>query len=219
MVTLSGSVWRRRGFFAAGSVGRGGLSAIWGALAARCEGEDFRGLPFTSDDIEPYYDAVSDRIGLETPDESMASEAARRLLKRHRTLPPRADFRLAPAPNAVLSRPLDGRAACTKCGRCLFGCDLKSIYNSADEIPFLQLYPNFRYAADHLVREIGQDGDLQVLRTHTRQGERILRARYVVLAAGTIATTALGLDDLTFSIGPHACSAIQRRRPPSCFRI
>ena len=65
--------------------------------------------------------------------------------------------------------------------------------DSADEIPFLQLYPNFTYAADHLVHEIGRDGDLQVLRSTPAKASGCFAHGTVVLAAGTVATTALAL--------------------------
>jgi choline dehydrogenase-like flavoprotein len=189
-----------RNFVAAGSLGCGGLSKIWGALAEPFEDRDFRDFPVGSTEFRSSYRAVAGRIGLPRgavrDRAAPASAPARRLLERYQRQPRTDGFALAPAANAVLDTAEDGRAACSHCGLCLFGCSRGSIYDSAQELPRLGRFQNFTYRPDHFVRGLGADGRDHRLEIETGGQPQSLTAPVVVLAAGTIATSGLALPRL-----------------------
>lgn len=187
-------------FLAAGSLGRGGLSAIWGALAVRFDPDELHGWPVAADDLAASYNAIARRIGL-GPAPEPRSEGARRLLAGHRRSEPDEGFRLESAPNAVIqpgraADDLAERGACTECGGCLYGCGRGSIYASADELPLLLRHPNFRYQPGHLVRRVEAEGDGHRLMVEAQGEVRTLVAPNLILATGTLATTGLALDRL-----------------------
>jgi choline dehydrogenase-like flavoprotein len=186
-----------KNFFAAGSLAQGGLSKIWGALVETFDAEELAGFPFEAAALAPSYAAIKARIGVtrESKD-TLASAPARLVFGRHLRQGDDRIFELRAATNAVLSQDKDGRAACTRCGGCLFGCSLGSIYDSADELPALGRFSNFTYAADHFVHSLAKDGPIHVLDVEVAGVRRQLRAAAVVLAAGTIATTRLVLGSL-----------------------
>jgi len=184
-----------RGFFAAGALVRGGLSTIWGALAAELTDAELAGFPFDAAAIQPFYDMVRTRIGAPRPTvDGLTSPAARRVLA-HLSRG-RHDLMVEPAPNAVLGAPMDGRQGCIRCGLCLWGCGRRSIYDSGDEVAVLQRQPGFDYRPGHRVVGLGQDGVLHRLAIEVGGARRTLRAETVLLAAGTIATAALALPRL-----------------------
>lgn len=189
-----------RGFVTAGSLARGGLSKIWGALAQPFEDEEFADFPFGGSTLGPSYESIMRRIGVSGgpgcgPD-SLASAAARRLFARYRQ--GCAGFALQPAMNAVLEAMQDGRGECTHCGLCLFGCSRGSIYDSAGEIPALQRHANFTYRPDHFVFGLRGDGPDHVLDVEADGRRKELRAPILVMAAGAIASTGLILRRLNY---------------------
>ena len=186
-----------RDFFAAGALARGGLSTIWGALAAELADEEFDGFPAPAAQMRLHYAAVRARIGVPAPSaDALTSPAARRALA-HLSAKDRGVM-VEPAPNAVLQAAQDGREACIRCGLCLWGCRRGAIYDAGLELPALRRFPHFDYRPAHRVRRLGRDGDLQ-----TVEGEDFtLRAEIVILAAGTIASAALALPRLGLADRP-----------------
>jgi choline dehydrogenase-like flavoprotein len=198
-------------FLVLGSLAVGGLSNIWGAVAAVYDDADLRGFPFRYAELQPSYEAVMRRIGVsgfEDHARAPASQGPRltpplqRILDtaRSRSLP--AGLELAPSTNAILMEDRDGRAACANCGLCLWGCHRGSIYASRQEIPALRGFPHFTYrpgvsarrllpASPRPAIEVAQDGVLGIM-----TGQRIL------LACGAIATTALVLRYLGADASP-----------------
>lgn len=184
-----------RGFFAAGALARGGLSTIWGALAAELPMADLAVYPGGAEGMRPFYDAARARIGAPRPSaETITSAAARRVFE-HLQRRGR-DVAVEPAPNAVLQAPMGGREPCIQCGLCLWGCSRRAIYASGDELPALGRFPNFEYRCGHRVRRLFSEGGLQALEIEAGAERLILRAKTVLLAAGTIATAALALPRL-----------------------
>lgn len=181
------------GFFAAGALVRGGLSTLWGALAAELPAEALAAFPGGAEGMAAPYAAVRARIGVPTARaDALTSPAARRVLERARG----RSLTLEPAPNAVLADARDGRGGCIQCGLCLWGCRRRAIYDAADEIPALRACPTFAYRPGHRVRRIFADGDLQGLEVEAGGARMILRARTVLLAAGTLGSAALALPRL-----------------------
>ena len=186
-----------RGFFAFAGLAPGGLSGVWGALTARFDAPDLRDYPITLTDLAPSYDAVSARIGMTSGGSPFARPLSRhlnRILDRFDSLQPApTELRMRPAENAVLAHPMNGRGACVRCGLCLWGCQHGSIYDSASDLARLRQRPNFAFEPGALVRRLRHADTGHVLKLH---GDRTLRAPLLVLAAGTLATTALVFDRL-----------------------
>jgi choline dehydrogenase-like flavoprotein len=180
-------------FMALGSRAAGGLSRIWGALAARYSETDAASIP----GIEASYDRVSRRVGMsggqEIADADPASLAppVAHLAKRHRrhTSP---GFHLVTAPNAVLTEDRDERLGCNRCGLCLQGCARGSIYHSALELPALRRHRNFAYRSGVTVERLSADGG-QVIEARVGGQPVRFRAPALILAAGTLATSSLAL--------------------------
>lgn len=183
------------GFFAAGTLGQGGLSTIWGALAAPLTAAERADIPVPAADLDGAYARVGRRIGLSRP-VPPDSRAARRILDAQGRRGSGPDVTFAPAPNAVLAAPLGDREACNRCGLCLYGCGRGSIYSSALEMPLLARHGNFAYRPGHLVRAVAADPAGHRVVAETRDGMVSLTAPQVVLAAGTVATTGLALARL-----------------------
>ncbi len=184
-------------FCALGSLARGGLSNIWGALALPFDQAELAESAFDAAAMRRSYRAVTRRIGVSggpgaDPD-ILTSAPARRLLARHRRQTRRRDFDLEPASNAVLQTAQGDRLPCSRCGSCLYGCSRGSIYNSAAEIPALLRFANFSYTPGHFVHAVRADGGEQVLDVEVSGIRRQLRATTVVLAAGTLVTSGLAL--------------------------
>ena len=185
-----------QGFTPVGSLAAGGLSQIWGALAHPYEGRDLVGFPDHAG-FASSLSRVSERIGVGRPNDrgdltsTHLTKPVRRLLARHRALPPQHAVRLSRASNAVLSHAKEDRQACNGCGLCLYGCAKGAIYGSALELSALHRNPLFSYHPGH--RVLALEGGPLDQRVVTRSaGERkTFHARRIVLAAGTIATTSL----------------------------
>lgn len=193
------------GFQAFGSLGRGGLSNIWGALAPVWTEDDFRGFPFGLDALLPSYAAVMARIGMAGPagagpllaeGSPELTAPARACFERYQRKPGSRTIRIQRAPNAVATRSGEGRPPCASCGLCLWGCDRRSIYSSAFELPALGRFPNFSYRPGRFVKELRPALPGHELLVDGAAGPEVVRARRVVLAAGTIGTTALVLGRL-----------------------
>jgi choline dehydrogenase-like flavoprotein len=186
-------------FSAFGSLARGGLSTIWGALAAVYDDRDLAGFPIGRADLLPSYAAVAARIGLSggavdgvtVADGPDLTEPARRVLHAYGRAGPDG-LQVQRATNAVLMQARDGREGCAQCGLCLWGCARGSIYSSAPEIDRLRRLPHFRYRPGLTVTRLERDGEGHVLVA----GAEAIRARRILLAAGTIATSGLVLRRL-----------------------
>ena len=181
---------RTDGFFSLGSLAQGGLTNIWGAMAATADDVDLATFPGGAATMRAAYQRVAARIGLGGGTTELAAPIGH-VLRRHAG---RDDgLTLARATNAVLVEARDGREGCSQCGLCLWGCDRRSIYNAFYELPALRRFPNFAYRSGQYVRDIQPDGAGHRLLI---DGAEPLDAQRVILAAGTITTTALALRRL-----------------------
>lgn len=178
------------GFFSLGSLAQGGLTNIWGAMASPWDDADLAPFPGGAIAMRTAYQRVSARIGLGGGATDLAAPI-RTLLRRHAGRDDGLDLSIAS--NAVLANARDGREGCSHCGLCLWGCDRRSIYNAAYELPALQRHANFTYRRGQYVREILPDGAGHRL---IIDGAEPICAARVILAAGTITTTALALRRL-----------------------
>lgn len=187
------------GYMALGAHAAGGLSRIWGALAARYGEGDLASFPGGAVPMVDAYERIAARIGINgghaitaADDGAMAPPVAH-LARRHRRANTASGFRLVTAPNAVLDQPREDRLGCNSCGLCLQGCSRGSIYHSALELPALRRFRNFRYQAGVVVQRLAADAGGQIVEARLGNENVRYRAPVVVLAAGTLATTSLAL--------------------------
>ncbi len=187
----------------------GGRTNHWGRIALRMGPYDFKpqardGLgidwPISYDDLAPYYDKTEALIGVfgsnegleNTPNSSPGvlqpppKPRGYELLTRKHCA--RLNIPVIPSHLAILTRPLNGRAACfyaTDCGR---GCSIKANFQSTTVLlPPAVSTGNLDIVTDAMVREVTLDGSGKangVSYIDKATGEdRHFTARVVVLAA------------------------------------
>jgi choline dehydrogenase-like flavoprotein len=198
-------------FVPIGALAQGGLSNFWGAVTFAYDRADMAGWPIDPADLAPSYRKLSERIGISGPvNDELDRESAPLVMQD--PLPLSAlearvaarcgqgqraqEFRVGRTRMAVLTADRPGRSACTLDNACMLGCTQGSIYSSAQEIPELAQAPNvtfeYGFVADRLRRD---DGGWTVLGHARRSGaRREIEAAKIVLAAGALASTRLGLD-------------------------
>ena len=192
------------GFHLFGAIAGGGLSTIWGGLAAPYDDDDLRAFPFAAGDLQDSYATVGRRMGIngratdvypDIPDGLDLQPpldlhpTARAVYDRYRARGGGSAVRMGPPLQAVLTRDRDGRRACDYRGTCLNGCANGAIYSAAFALDGLRRRAGLTYRPDTLVRTLTSENGRWKL--HTSDG--IVEGRTVVLAAGTLATTRLVL--------------------------
>ena len=205
----------------------GGRTNHWGRISLRFGPDDFRrksvdGLgddwPISYDDIKPWYDEVDKLIGVfgtnlgprfpNEPDghflppppprcyELLIKQAAEKL-----------DVPVVPSRLSILTRPLNGRAACHYCGQCNRGCMTASNFSS----PGVLLPPalktgRLKIVTDAMAREVTVDenglasGIAYVDKKTARENH--VRARVVVLAASACESARILLNSKSAKF-PH----------------
>ncbi|MEP6591962.1 MAG: GMC family oxidoreductase [Gemmatimonadota bacterium] len=195
----------------------GGRTNHWGRISLRFGPDDFQhksvdGLgdnwPITYDQVAPYYDEVDRLIGIFGSREGMRNH-------------PDGEFLPAPKPRcwempikkaadkqgvtcipsrlSILTRPVNGRAACHYCGQCNRGCRTNSNFSSTNVLiaPALRT-GNLTMRTDAMVREvsIGKDGlaDGVIFIDKVSGEEQKVNARVVVLAASACETARIMLN-------------------------
>ncbi|MET3889509.1 hypothetical protein ABIE41_000585 [Bosea sp. OAE506] len=200
-------------FAAIGSLASGGLSNAWGCGVARYDRDEMAAFPFPHADLDASFAVVSRRVGLSGKSDDDLSgyfglddwadpappldENAQLLMQRydakHRDTGLQG-LRLGRARLALLASDRADRRACNLSGLCLWGCARGALYSASQELPGLaragaRLRKGF--VVDHL--EAIEGG----WRIHGfERGPRArstIDTRRVVLAAGTLATTAIAL--------------------------
>ena len=195
----------------------GGRTNHWGRISLRFGPDDFKpkshdGLgddwPISYDDIAPYYDKVDRHIGIFGSKEG---------LRNH----PDGDFQPAPRPRcrellvkkasdklnvtcipsrlSILTKPLNGRAACHYCGQCNRGCTANANFTS----PNVLILPAMKTGkltilTNAMAREVTTDDAglaTGVSYVDKTSGEdKHVRAKVVVLAASSCETARLLLN-------------------------
>ena len=200
----------------------GGRTNHYGRISLRMGPYDFKPYsrdgkgfdwPISYEDLEPYYDKAEELIGVfgtqegleNTPDGKFqpapAPRAYERLIKRACD-----DIKIPCIPSrlAILTRPLNGRAACHYCAQCGRSCGVNANFNS----PGVHIFPamktgNLEVRTGAMVREVlvGADGlasGVSYVDTKTRQ-EVTVRAKIVVLAASCCETARIMLNSKSSS--------------------
>ena len=200
-------------FVAIGALARGGLSRVWGGFVSELGDADLTGWPVTAGELRPSYRAVAARIGISGSDsDDMAAfyghagavlsppplgPTAAAILRRYHAKRPDPGFALGLARNALLTTELGTRRPCDLSFGCLWGCERGAIYDARQDLALLRQHANFRLLdATTAVGLARADDGWEIV---AAPGDRRLRARRVIIAAGTLGSLRLvaGLLDLT----------------------
>ena len=195
----------------------GGRTNHWGRISLRFGPDDFRrrsidGLgdewPITYDDLKPYYDKLDRLVGIFGSMENLPNEPNGVFLpppkpRCYELLIKQSCDRLGitciPARLSILTKPLNGRAACHYCGQCGRGCATHSNFSSPSVLlPPALATGRLRIIANAMAREVttGEEGlatGVSYVDTNDRR-EYAVRARIVVLAASACETARLLLN-------------------------
>jgi choline dehydrogenase-like flavoprotein len=145
-------------------------------------------------------DALRDYIGVdEWADPPIPLDALHAHLWRRARRVPTDDLpvRIGRARVAVLAGSRDGREACDLGGMCLWGCTRRATWSAAMDADALRRHPHAVLDTGVLVTRLERvESHWNIECTVAGCGPRIYQARRVLLAAGTIASTALVLRAL-----------------------
>src|SRR2546428_219422 len=195
----------------------GGRTNHWGRISLRFGPYDFKrksrdGLgddwPISYDDVAPYYDKIDRLIGLFGSNESLPNEPNGVFLppprpRCHELLVKQAADRLhvtcIPARLSILTRPLNGRAACHYCGQCNRGCRVNANFTSTNVLIAPALATGkLTLLTNAMAREVVMDASGRatgVAYVDKATGvDRRVRAKVVVLAASALETSRLLLN-------------------------
>ncbi len=195
----------------------GGRTNHYGRISLRYADYDFKpysrdGIgtdwPISYDDIAPYYDKAEAFIGVTGSKEGIRS-APDGIFQQcppprvHEVLIKKASDKLGipciPNRLAVITKPLNGRAACHYCGECGRGCVTASNYSSSQ----VQVFPAMKTGRVNLItnamaRELITDSEGRVTAVSyidkTTRTEKQIKCRTVVLAASCCESTRLLLN-------------------------
>ncbi|HTS87611.1 MAG TPA: GMC family oxidoreductase [Gemmatimonadales bacterium] len=184
----------------------GGRTNHWGRISLRFGPDDFRGRsrdglgddwPISYEDLKPYYDEVDRAIGVFGSAEGLPNHPDGIFLpppvpRCYELLVKRAADRLGitciPSRLSILTRSLNGRAACHYCGQCSRGCAVNANFSSTNVLiaPALET-GRLTLITGAMVREVTLDAagraDGVVYIDKATRGEARIDARVVVLAA------------------------------------
>jgi choline dehydrogenase-like flavoprotein len=195
----------------------GGRTNHWGRIALRFAPVDFRARstdgmgddwPITYEELAPYYYKVESYIGVFGTKENIPSAPDGVFMPPPKprcteTLVKKACDQLRipciPSRMAIITKPLNGRAACHYCGQCGRGCIPASNFSSSQVlIPPAQETGRLTLITNAMAREIvvGKDGKAEAVSyidKITRSEQRV-RARAFVLAASACESARLLLN-------------------------
>lgn len=169
-------------------------------------GTNFTDWPISYEELEPYYSRVDWEIGVSGapgpfdsfrsrpfPVPPMPVKSSGVLLE---TGAQKIGLHPQPAPLAILSKPLNGRAPCVNCGYCMgYGCEVGAKSSTlAAMIPLAQASGNCEIRADCAVFKVDTGADNRVHGVHYYDPagrERLQKASAVILCANGAETTRL----------------------------
>jgi choline dehydrogenase-like flavoprotein len=195
----------------------GGRTNHWGRIALRFSPVDFKvrsndGMgddwPLSYDDLAPYYDKVEGYIGVFGTKENIPSAPDGVFLPPPKprcteTIIKKACDRLnilcVPSRLAILTKPLNGRAACHYCAQCGRGCISASNFSSSQVmIPPAQATGRFALITGAMAREIvmGKDGKAKAVSyvDKATKTEKQVYARAFVVGASACESARLLLN-------------------------
>lgn len=204
------------GFSPLVSFATGGLAESWTGGSYPLNDHELREFPFGYEDLVPHYAEVAARIGVAGGEDDLAAcfphhdnllpmleldESGARLLaayeRRRERLGAKYKARLGRSRQAVLSRPLGGREACTYSGRCLWGCPTGAFYTPSLTLRECLGYANFTYVPNAFVSHLALTPSNEIAHavSYDLEGgaETQRTADAYVLACGALSTSNLVL--------------------------
>jgi len=195
------------------SFAAGGMANAWGAGFYRFTGEDLAGYPIGVPDLEPYYDAITAKVGISGADDDLSrffgpargllppvalGAAGRAVLRRYtgrRESLNRRGLYLGRPRLAVLTRDHDGRRAYRYDALEFFRPNDSAVYAPTYTLDELVRRGEIRYERGVLVERYAETGaGITVLARDCATGERhTFGCRRLVLAAGTLNTAKIVL--------------------------
>jgi hypothetical protein len=207
-------------FISIGSLSKGGLSNAWGCGVAKYSFDELSNFPCDPGEMEASYKVVSERIGMSGKSSDDLStyfrlddfcQPAIPMDERHNYIYSKylrgrdkldhIGFKLGRSRVAALSENFSGRYGCNRCSNCLWGCIRGSLYSAANEFESLRKYQNFNEASGLLVDEIESKDGLNLIHCEdlNKGNTKAIRAKRVLVAAGTLATTRIIFNSLKFT--------------------
>jgi choline dehydrogenase-like flavoprotein len=200
----------------------GGRTNHWGRIALRFGPADFRphstdGMgddwPITYEELAPYYDKVEAYIGVFGSKENVPNapdgifqpppkpRCTELIIKKACD---KLNITCIPSRMAILTKALNGRAACHYCAQCGRGCLSRSNFSSSQVmIPPAQETGRFTMIANAMAREIvmGKDGKAEAVSyiDKATRGEQRVYAKSVVVAASACESARLLLNSRSAS--------------------
>lgn len=221
--------WNAEGFAPLFSFASGGLAETWTGGVYPLNDKELSDFPFGLDELSPYYDEISRRIGI-----SGAIDDLTRFYPVHDHLldPLRLDRQstalldaygkrrdhinkdlncyLGRARVATLTRDLGERKACSYTGRCLWGCPSDAFYTPSITLRECMGYDAFDYHRGYYAQYFRTDGRGRIkglVATSGTTGEKKeFEADGFVLAAGTLSSAKIFLDTIRNENGGEAPS-------------
>lgn len=199
-----------RGFQLLGALAGGGLSNAWGCGVGLFNASELGPLADLKA-MQSSYARVAARMGLSGSSEDALSgyfglddlsdpplplDYLHQALWERRSRLGRNEFLLGRARIAVLSRNLGDRSACDLRGMCLWGCRRHATWSASQDLARLQKMPRVCVEVGVLAVKLQQEVDGWTVCARAGGEERLYKAKKVMLAAGTIASTRLALAAL-----------------------
>ncbi|MGH9200055.1 MAG: hypothetical protein ACRD2A_02320, partial [Vicinamibacterales bacterium] len=211
------------GFEPLASFAQGGLAEAWTGGVYPFNQAELADFPFSASELAPYYDRVAERIGISGEVDDLArfmpvhqhllpplelDEHSRMLVEAYQRRQARINGELrcylGRSRIATITRDKSGRKACSKLGRCLWGCPSGSLYTPSMTLDECRRHPGFRYVGGVFVRRFLTRGARVIAVTIERAASGAseeMEVDTLVLAAGTLATSRIVLDSVRHQTG------------------
>ena len=213
-----GFAFRERGFAPLFSFAQGGLAEAWTGGVYPFNEAELTDFPFSFADIEPAYAEVARRIGVSGEIDDLSrfmpphdhimgplelDRHSRVLLDRYARVRRRLNEGLGcwigRSRLATLSRPHQGRGACTYLGRCLWGCPIDALYTPSSTLRECLENPDFEYVPDVYVTHFDYDARRRITAVNGRTGGGSpvrIETDVLALAAGALNTARIFLESI-----------------------
>lgn len=211
------------GFEPLQSFARGGLAEAWTGGCFPFNDAELVDFPWGYDAIGPYYDLVAKRIGIIGADDDLApyfpvhdnlaepielDEHGRKLVERYQKKKSSLNASgvyLGRSRSAVITEDRGDRLACTKLGRCLWGCPREAFYTPALTLKSLLGHENFDYRPGLYVSHFEAGEDQRITHVNVQRvdggGEERIEVDKLALGAGTLASCKIFLDSIYRATG------------------
>lgn len=201
------------------SFAQGGLAETWTAGVYPLNDHELADFPIRYADLEPYYSAVADRIGIAGVDDDLArfhplhknlmpglrlDEHSQQMIdsysKAKNSINGKLRTYLGRSRIATLSQDKNGRKACCYKGRCLLGCPTRSLYTPSISLDQLKTSGNFVYLPGRYVTHFkyNAQNEIQcaVAESASDKTTDEIRGDRFVLAAGTLSSSRIFMDSI-----------------------